>query len=1147
MERIYTDSQNTAINDRGHTLLVSAAAGSGKTTVLIDRIVGMVTDEKEPVELDSLLVVTYTKAAAAEIRDRLSVALGKALAENPSSKRLLRQLAMVPSARIDTMDAFFLDVIRKNFDKAGLSANFTVCDEGTSDIMLTAVCEELTDEYYEKEPEDSVFYKLIETLGSANDDSRFGETLKELYKKVFSFSEPENYLDTCISEYESLADGTLDYTESRFYNAIADSVSIMRERVSEKVREALSLALNDKAFANYVPCIENLHSALEAINGAKGYEQTYKALSAYEKADLRAVRNADPEIKEFITGARNIGEKFITETKALFSLSPDELRTVCAEYACFAGFIKDILTDLDLRFTHLKKSKGLINFADMKRICYALLFEKNDGVRVPSALAYDVAKDYKEIFIDEYQDTDGIQDEIFSLLSRLSGARRFMVGDMKQCIYAFRGSEPKLFARYYDDFELVGESGGDNAKIVLSENFRSDESVIKTVNLVFESLMRKRISDMDYDSAQALKKGKIGDAGKKTTLFITKTEKGEKTASILAKQAVSCAKEAARLISEEGYAPEDIAVLTRFNKHIPVYKKALEALGIQTKSADSTDIFAAAEIRLVRAVLYAVDNPARDIHLASALCSSVFGMTLTELAKLRLFERGSLYEALCASTDEKAQNAVRYLKELKKFSLTGTVDKIIFKIIKDSGLDRAVKREKNGAKRYENLIRFISLSKTYNSGSYRGLSDFLSYCESLEKTSSSMVSDKSGTGVTVSTMHASKGLEYKVCFVCGCETDLFGRGHTGAIYDTSLPFAFPLMRQDGFVKIQTPQVAALKHLNRYKPVSEELRLLYVALTRAKEKLYISFAQNEEALGDTLYKLDREQKAASDYYLLCSKTQLDYILHGIAAGRKESLEKIFYADKGIENWLDVRYAPDGDAQVCAQTQKKVEDAQYEVYPDYVYPHIRRSLIPAKISVSDINSDGEREIPKTKGALPAFMSASHASAAQIGTAMHNFMQFCDYERAESDVRSEAERMARLGFISCAQTELLDYGKLSGFFESELYREMKNARRIYREQRYNLLDSASKYYDGDEAKGQTLLIQGVIDCFFENENGEVVLVDFKTDRVGKEDGEEILKARHTPQLALYAQAVEQMLKKKPSRAYVYSFALGKEILCI
>lgn len=1146
MERVYTKEQNTAISDRGHTLLVSAAAGSGKTTVLIDRIVGMVTDEKEPVELDRLLVVTYTKAAASEIRDRLSVALSKALSENPSSKRLLRQLAMVPSAKIDTMDAFFLDVIKKNFDKANLPANFSVCDEGTSDIMLTAVCEELTNEYYENEPQDSVFFKLIENLSSASDDSRFGETLKGLYKKIFSFADPEEYLTLCISEYESLSNGTLDYTKSRFFGALKDSFYLMCSHVLSNVREAVSITLDDKNFANYAPCMENLLASLEAVNGAENYKSLYKAVSSHQKQSLKAVRNADAEIKEFITGAREESEKFLQTASELFCLSPDELCICCKEYAVLAGFIKDILLKLDERFTKLKRSKGLINFADMKRICYKLLFEKKNGERLSSELAYETAKDYKEIFIDEYQDTDGIQDEIFSALAKLSGAKRFMVGDMKQCIYAFRGSEPKLFARYYDDFPFIDESKGDYAKIALSDNFRSDESVIKTVNLIFKSLMRKKLSDIDYGEDQALKKGKTCDENKQTELFITKTEKREKAANVCRMQAESCAAEVSRLIYKDGYAPEDIAILTRFNKHVPVYKKALAQLGIEAQSADSTDIFSAAEVRLVRAVLYAVSNPSRDVHLASALCSPVFSLTLTDLAKLRLFERGSLYEALLASEDEACQKAVSYLGELKKFSLSYTIDKLIFKIIKDSGLDRAVKSEKNGKKRYDNLLRFISLSKTYNSGSYRGLSDFLSYCESLEKTSASGVSDRSGTGVTVSTMHASKGLEYKVCFVAGCETDLYAGKHAGAIYDASTPFAFPLMRKDGFVKVQTPPVSALKHQNRYKPVSEEMRLLYVALTRAKEKLYISFAANEETLGDTLYKIDREPHPASDYFLLGAKTHLDFILRGIAAGRKESLEEIFYRDLGIESWLKVRFA-ESEQVNCAKEAPKAERKAYEVYPDYVYPHLERALIPAKISVSDIDSDGEREIPKTKGGLPVFMSPLHATAAQKGTAMHSFMQFCDYEKAAENVGEEIARMARLGFISSAQAELMDKGELETFFESGLYKEIKNARRIYREQRYNLLESAAKYYKSAAAEGQTLLVQGVIDCFFENENGEIILVDFKTDRVGADDGEEILRARHTPQLKLYGEAVERMLNKKLSKAYVYSFALGKEILCI
>lgn len=1147
-EREFTKQQRRAIDDRGHTLLVSAAAGSGKTTVLINRIVGIITDEKEPVDLANLLVVTYTKAAAAEIRDRLSAALSAALSSDPSNRRLLRQLAMVPSAKIDTMDAFFLDVIRKNFDKAGLSANFSVCDEGTSDIMLGTACEELVNEYYESEPEDGTFYKLIENLKSSGNDAGFVDTVKKLYKEIFSFADTEAYFDLCTKEYDGIANGTLDFTNTSFYKAIADDISLLCAHTLEDLSEALCITKEDKAFARYSPCIENLHTTYKALVGAKTYKELREASVGYQKVDFGSSRG-DPDTKEFIKGVRETAETLLQNTLVpLFGLKPEELRICCEEYATFAHFMKDILIKLDDKFSRLKKSKGVINFADMKRLCYGLLFEKKDGVTVPSALAHEVAKDYKEIFIDEYQDTDTIQDEIFASLSALSGANRFMVGDMKQCIYAFRGSEPKLFANYYNAYPMLGESDGKNAKIVLSDNFRSDSSVINTVNLIFKSLMRKRLSDLDYDEAQALVKGKLTDENLPVELFITQKAEGETPTQMSEKQARNCALEIARLINEKKYEPKDIAILTRFNKRIPLYKKALSELGIESKSSDGVDVFASAEIRLVRAVLYAVDNPARDVYLASALCSPVFGMTFNDIARLRVYGRGSLYEALCSSEDESAKNAVAYLKELKKISLSGGIDKLIFKIIKDSGLDRAVKREKNGAVRYKNLLRFISLSKSYNSGSYRGLSDFLSYCESLERTKSAQGSEKSGAGVTISSMHSSKGLEYKVCFVTDCERDLFNnRGGPEIIHGKDLPFAFALLRQGGFVKVNTPPTAALNTIKRYSPVAEELRLLYVALTRAKEKLYISFAVDMENFEKTIGLIDKEKSPASDYFLLSEKTHLNFILRGIAAGSGQKLERIFHLDKGIEPYLRVRFVKEDTFEATEAVDSAPEKTEYETYPDYVYPHTARSLIPAKISVSDLGKEGERENLGIRGELPSFMSPLHATAAQRGTAMHSFMQFCDFEAAAADVEKEAKRLSELGFISRAQAEILDFDALGGFFRSELYAQMKNAVHIYREQRYNLLQSASKYYDAPEANGQTLLIQGVIDCFFENASGEIILVDFKTDRVSKDDGESVLRARHTPQLELYADAVELMLKKKPVKAYVYSFALEREILCL
>lgn len=1143
MGREYTDKQKDAIEDRGHTLLVSAAAGSGKTTVLIDRIVGMITDEKEPMELSSLLVVTFTKASAAEIRDRLTVALSKALARDPQSKRLLRQLASVPSAKIGTMDSFFLDVIKKNFDKAGLSATFVPCEETASKEMLASACEELLEEYYASSPEGSTFFELMENLSGEKSDSNFTGALISLYLKIYSFADPEDYLDACADEYGRIASGELEYTESSLYKPVAEDMEIFFSHALENMTEAIGIIRSEPKMGNsIVLCTENVYGTLVSLCKAKGYEQIYKAVSSFEKAgQMTFPKDFDPETKKFINSAKAETVELIEKVRKLFCLSKDDLCRTCADYARYAGLIKELLKKLDDKFTALKRSRGVISLSDMKRICFGLLFDKKGTQRVPSALCAEIAKDYKEIFIDEYQDTDEIQDMIFSSIARLSGAHRFMVGDMKQCIYAFRGSEPKLFASYYDAFPFLSPESTECAKIALADNFRSDASVVSFVNLVFRSLMRKRISDMDYSDDQALIKGKKEDKLLPVELLITDKS---------TEQARVCAREISRLIQSGEYAPEDIAILARNNNQLGAYRKALAELDIEVNGKENAGIFNSAEIRLIRSVLHAVDNPARDVHLAAALCSPVFGLTLTQLASIRFMGNGSLYEALCSSSEPCAVRAVKYLDELKKFSLSCGIDKLIFKIIKDSGLDRAVKKEKNGKRRYNNLLTFIGYCRSYDNGSYRGLSDFLSYCDRLEKTNPPSA-DAMGSGVTLSTMHSAKGLEFKVCFVAGCEKELFSNnGRKDIIFDSKTPFAFALKRQNAFVSVKTPPVFALAHLSRYKPVSEELRLLYVALTRAKEKLYISFEADHDKLSDHLDGIDREQNPASDYFILNAKDQRELILRGIAAGRRESLEQIFYRDKGIGDQLKIRFiGEDGKEQTEAAGSKpaKTEVREYECYPDYVYPHTGRSLIPAKLSVSDINADGEREFPKTAGELPSFMASSHASAAQIGTAMHSFMQFCDYERAELSVKDEAKRLSELGFISRADADIINCETLSRFFESGLYRELKSARRIYREQRYNLSESASKYFDSHEAKGQSLLVQGVIDCFFENAEGEIVLIDFKTDRVNKKDGAQILRERHTPQLELYAKAVELMTKKKLARAYVYSFALEREIQCI
>lgn len=1139
----FTNAQRDAINDRGHTLLVSAAAGSGKTAVLIERIFSLVTDPENPCELDQILAVTFTNAAAEEIRQRLLAAFTNALIKEPQNRRLLKQLALIPTAKIYTIDAFFLDVIRKNFDKIGLSANFSVCSNENSDIMLMKTCEGVAENFYESEKGNELFYDLVESTSAGSSDEDFIKFLFSAYNAVFKLPDPEEYLDFSISEYGKIADGSLDYLDSSIGKALKREYEFLFKHCFEKFSEAFTIMSNDSVYEKFSACLNKVYEGLKYVYEAESYLQAYEYYSSWENPRSPGLtsKKIDPDTKAFLTSSLKEGRELISSYMANFPLSEKDLKRCCLKYSELIGLLKIILLQIDKEFTLLKRNKCCINFADMKRLCYKLLFKKTDGgKKVPTELAREIAGSFKEIFIDEYQDTDNIQDEIFKTLSELSGANRFMVGDVKQCIYAFRNSKPELFMDYYNSFpDYSKDYDCKNARILLSENFRSDGHIIDTVNLIFSSVMKQKICQINYGEAEKLIKSKSesDDKRKPCELFYTECEDTDKSANILSKQAKSCANEIARLINEEGYLPSDIAVLVRKNGDVPIYKKALAEGGVLVNSTSSA-FTESAEIRLMLSILKAIDNPTRDIPLASALCSPLFNMSLDEIAQIYSNSNTSLYDALLISESEKAKKAVKQLGELREYSKNYSIDKLIFKILKDSGLDRVIKLQDDGERRYKNVLKLVSYANSYDDGDYRGLSDFLSYCDKISAGAPDTAPDSNG--VSVITVHKSKGLEYKVCFVTGLERSIFSKSTNTNFWNEKYPCAFPVAN-GSFSRIDSPTVNSLRFLE--KTVSEEIRIFYVALTRAKERLYMSFCTKRNKLDELCDLIKADQNPCDEYSLYKSGSFAEWVFRAIA-DKGYDLDKLLHFDFGIGDMIKFRDFKPSYTAVGKKAEK--EKSSYEVYPEYVYPYLEKSKIPAKLSVSELSDDGKKAQTKYASYLPSFMEKAKVSGAEIGTAMHEFMQFCDFKNAEEDIEKEANRVASLGFITKRQRQLLNLSSLSKFFESGIYKQIKTSKRLYRELRYNLFQNADEIYDDLAAQGEKLLVQGVIDCFFETECGDTVVLDFKTDRVNKSDGEEVLRSRHTPQLELYKKAIEQMLGKKVDKTYIYSFDLEKEILC-
>lgn len=1138
----FNPQQQKAIDDRGHTLLVSAAAGSGKTSVLIERMIRRITDAEDPVSIDEILCVTFTKSAAAEIRARLTRSLTEAVEKEPHNKRLLRQLAISDSARIETIDSFFLDVVRKNFDKAGLPAAFSVMDEEESKIFCFECCEETLDELYESESADSAFFDLVENFSTLRSDGNLNAFLCELYGELVKKPDPVKYLESSIDIYSRIAAGNMDFMDSPWGEALRQQMRFDFGFALERLEGAFEKASESKNFDEYTELLENFRRIVRLVDEKAPYEQLYQALRSVtitkkkfgadkEKSDAAFV------FKRYASDAKN--------AKPLFCCDAQTLKHHACEYARLIAKTLEIFLKLDAKISEKKRQKAKLDFSDMPRLCLKLLFEKKDGRFIPTPLCRSIALGIKELYIDEYQDTNELQDMIFSALSESADAPRFMVGDVKQCIYAFRGSKPSTFTDYYDSFDdAFFEEGGKNRKINLSLNYRSDPAVIDTANAVFSRLMTKRLGEVDYDEDAMLRVGKSKDSilGLPAKLLTVDLCGDEKKTEARRKQLSAVADEIVRLLdsglSADGkkYLPSDIAVLYRSGaEYALLAAQELEKRGIPTCSKRKRLFFGEAHIGALISVLHAIDNPASDVHLACAMSSPLFNFDLTELLEIKDGSDMSLYDCL---NESELPSAKAFREKLFRYRTLGStlgVRELIHEICLDSGYDTAVLGAV-GEKGVSDIYRLCSLATEEEAY------DLSAFLKKTDRLSESLVfADEDGGGVTVSTIHNSKGLEYKICFIVGLEDSVLGKTSDSLVSMAGgFPPSFPLRHRSGFAVTTTLPFTVSAYFDKYLPLSEETRILYVAMTRAKERLYLCTSGEAEKREELVLSVTEDEDPCSQFRMYNVKSRFEWIVRALSAVMcPDTLHRFLcLGEKQSEApFIDSVKIGNGDSEMLSESEIKASPkcCAQGGRADYVYPFIEDTKAPAKLSVSDIaKKEAEFAFSHSgaKSRRPAFLGGE-AGGTEVGNAMHAFMQFCDFGLAKKDGAREADRLVSLYHLTKEQRELLDLKKISEFFSSELYEKMTRAQRLYREKRFNLPV-------GDR---DGVLLQGVIDCFFIDEQGDAVLLDFKTDRI-RQGEEQMLISRYAEQLRHYADAVTAMTGKPVKKAYLYSFALSKAI---
>ncbi len=1161
---VWTDEQIEAITDKSSDILVSAAAGSGKTAVLTERLIRKITDPVSPVDITRILVVTFTEDAANELKIRIRDAITAAMAEYPSSKHLQKQYLMLPSAKISTIHGFCLDLIRGNYELLGLSPKLRVSDEGQNSLLMQQVADMVIDGYYSSLPEyDDIddFVEFADNFITLQDTSLTARVI-EIYKKLQSYPDGIDFLKKSADNY-NLTDGDISSTIwcrslfSYLKQFLTYYLSIFEDACDTIAQYP---EIKDKYIPSFDSSIDGIKVLLNAVESGN-YEKVKEQISSVTFARMGSKRGYDDD--DTLKFYKSMRSEFSAELKNIkstyFSYSSEALFVSAEKSRDYVLKLYKLLSNFDRRFSYEKRKRGIIDFNDMERMAYSLLVN-SDGTY--TALSAEIGERYDEVCIDEYQDVNSLQDGIFKAITR--STNRFMVGDIKQSIYGFRGAEPRIFADYRKD---------DSVKLIsLTHNFRSDKTVIDISNEICGNLFTKLGKTVPYDKSDELFFANGSSEAQEPEIVIiadsSQTEMPD-DANDDEDEVSAEAKYVAKRINElvmNGVLPSDIAILLRSAKsESKMFEDALSFYGIESRNKEQKDLFTNAEVVLLMCILNVIDNPTRDIYLAGALKSPLYNVTLTELTEIRRYsENSSLYEALVKYTEDfsfkKGEFFLRKLEEYRKLA-NKPVDRLIWHIFCDSGLLAYAsdnKLSQNGGK--ANLMKLYEKARSFESGSFKGLYNFIRYVNDILNSDTVIPSPSNADDnniVQIMTIHKSKGLQFKYVFICGTAKRFNTLDESAdVIIDKNIGTSLKLSDETGLATVDTlfRKVSALEI--RKKSLEEEIRVLYVALTRAKSKLTIvATVKNTEKLKE-LSQYKKYLSVADGYAYSRKMNFISWILlsESSIVPKFITTDEIYSAESDSHAFEATEAIELNEDKICELTNEFTERFAFN------YPSFEASRIPAKLSVSELyptilddydDSQKMSENKKARMRVPRFIDENDAKGAKIGTATHQFMQFCDFERLQSDgVEAEIKRMSDLGFLSPVVASLVSVNAIKRFINSNLFVSLKEAKTINRELRFNVHLDAVAFTEAKNSilNNERVLVQGIIDCLYEDADGKTVLLDYKTDSVPKgmtlDDAENMLIDRHVTQLSYYAAACKTIIGKNVDKVVIYSFALGKSI---
>ena len=1205
----FTKEQRSVIETRDRDILVSAAAGSGKTAVLVERIIQRVLDQQAPVNIDQLLVMTFTEAAAAQMKERIGTAIERCLKEEPNSIHLQKQSLLIHQAPITTIHGFCLNVVRNHFHEIDLDPCFRVADEGECKLLKADVMEQILNAAYEEA--DADFLYMTECYGAKKSDSVIEDQVTSLYGYAMSHPFPEKWLQDCKAAYQLQDVKSIE--ELPWVKAVTEDVRQTLSDLSEQAEFALQICEEPDGPQAYQKTVVSDIEYLRSLMKCHSYEEYSIAFSniTFEKLGrVKAGDGTDPDRQELVKTIRDRYKKLTDRLKEQYFYESPELllrRMRACERPVSA------LIDLTIAYIHAydtaKRDKNIIDFSDMEHMALQILLTPDEqGNMQPSKTAIEYRDYYAEILVDEYQDSNLVQEYLIRSISReqIGQHNVFMVGDVKQSIYRFRLARPELFMEKYHTYPLLGTVTDQNAqgtvRIDLHRNFRSRDNVLNTVNLVFTQIMRREIGGIDYDDTAALYCGADYpaqdrmDLSSELLLVEMKPERSEEEPAVI--EDLPDAKEAeARAIAnrireliQEGQVWDkqtntyravrysDIVILLRTNKgYDETYSRILQEAGIPTHIASKTGYFTTTEVETLLAYLRILDNPLQDIPLAAVMKSMFGGFTDEELAYIRAAAKKRLFfyalqeyrgESALQDKIQVFLETIQYYREKIPYT---SVYELIQEIVRKTGYLDYVSALPRGVQKRANVHMLLSKADEYGKTSYKGLFHFVRYIEYLQKYhvdygEASLAGEHDDT-VRIMSIHKSKGLEFPICILAAMQKKInFQDANQAMIMD--IDYGIGVNSIDPIRRLKSPTLLkkVMQKKSRTETLAEELRILYVAMTRAEEKLIMTAAVEdiEKRLQAVSVIADRSETSLPMTTISTFTNDLDMLLYAFARHTEHpdiKVSRIQLSELVSAEVIDQVQTEQKRIQLLSNEHIQLPDeARITEHFAYHYPYGADEPVRMKVSVSELKLQHMEEESDDSDVLfppediipciPQFISQKETvSAVQRGTAYHKLLELLDYsigteKEAVSGVTlmQHFKELCRQGHISEELLQVIRPSDMETFRNSSIGKRMGTAfmrKTLYREQPFVLGVDADQVYEY-ASKEETVLVQGIIDAYFE-EDGALVVVDYKTDRV--QSGEELV-SRYKTQLDYYAQALEQLTGKVVKEKIIYSFALGREI---